>query len=25
VRDELRRNGLTPADYARGVTHRKTK
>ena len=25
VRNELRRNGLTPADYARGVTHRKTK
>src|ERR1700691_6655193 len=22
VRDELRRKGLTPADYARGVTHR---
>ena len=25
VRDDLRRKGLTPADYARGATHRKTK
>lgn len=24
-RDELRRKGLTPADYARGITRRKTK
>jgi len=25
VRDDLRHKGLTPADYARGITHRKTK
>jgi hypothetical protein len=25
VRDELRRNGLTPADYARGTTRRQAK
>jgi flagellar basal body-associated protein FliL len=25
VRDDLRRKGLTPADYARGATHRKLK
>ena len=25
VRDKLRRNGLTPADYARGTTRRQAK
>jgi len=25
IRDDLRRKGLTPADYAHGITHRKTK
>jgi hypothetical protein len=25
VRDDLRRRGLTPADYARGDSHRKSK